>query len=83
MRLGARAARVLEPLRLLGQTSLFFYLLHLHVLWVAGRLSGLGGKLGLASSYVGALGILVALYPACAWYRRYKAAHPSSWARFI
>lgn len=80
---GARAARWLEPLRLLGQTALFYYLLHIHALALVAQLTGLHGQLGLRSAYVGGLAVVVALYPACAWYRRYKAAHPAGWARWI
>jgi uncharacterized membrane protein len=83
MRLGERVPKVLEPLRLFGQTALFYYLLHIHALKLVAWITGLHGKLGLLSSYVGALAVLVVLYPACAWYRRYKAAHPASWARWI
>lgn len=83
MRWGSRAPRALEPLRLLGQTALFYYLLHVHVLKLAGWITGFEGRFGVGSAYLGALGVLVALYPACAWYRRYKAAHPNGWARWI
>ena len=83
MRWGSRMPRALEPLRLLGQTALFYYLLHIHVLKLAAWSTGLEGRLGVGSAYLGALGVLVALYPACAWYRRYKAAHPNGWARWI
>jgi hypothetical protein len=27
--------------------------------------------------------LLVALYPACLWYRRVKAAHPDSWLKYF
>jgi uncharacterized membrane protein len=81
MRLGSRAA--LEPLRLLGQTALFYYLLHVHALALFAQLTGLHGQLGIRSAYLGALAVLVVLYPACAWYRRYKAAHPAGFARWI
>jgi uncharacterized membrane protein len=26
---------------------------------------------------------LAVRYPACAWYQRYKAAHPSGWTRYV
>lgn len=83
MRLGPAATRALEPLRRLGQTALFFYLLHIHVLWTVAQVTGLHARLGLASAYVGALGVVLALFPLCAWYRRYKVAHPDGWARWI
>jgi len=40
-------------------------------------------KLGVGSAYVGALVVVVVLYPACRWYQRYKAAHPAGWARWV
>jgi uncharacterized membrane protein len=83
MRLGSHVPRVLAPVRLFGQTALFYYLLHVHVLDLVAWISGCRGKLGIASAYIGALGVLVVLYPACAWYRRYKSAHPDGWARWI
>jgi hypothetical protein len=83
VRLDARTPKVLEPLRLLGQTALFYYLLHIHALKLAAWVTGLHGELGIKSAYLGALGVLIALFPVCAWYRRYKAAHPNGWARWI
>jgi uncharacterized membrane protein len=71
------------PLLVLGQTALFFYLLHAHVLVLVAWLLGLEHQAGLGVTYVAAAGALVALYPACAWYRRYKAAHPDGWARYV
>jgi hypothetical protein len=38
---------------------------------------------GLRETYLGALAALVVLYPACAWYRGYKQAHPDSWTRYL
>lgn len=81
MRLGT--PRVLEPLRLLGSTALFFYLLHLHLMKLVAWAFGLEGKFGMASAYVGGLAVCVALYPLCARYQRFKAAHPNSLARFV
>lgn len=75
--------RVLEPLRVLGSTALFYYLLHLHLLTLVSKVTGLHEKLGIASAYYGALGVLVILYPLCAWYRRFKATHKTSFARFV
>jgi hypothetical protein len=83
MRLGSRVPPVLAPVHVLGQTALFFYLLHVHVLGLPAWIFGVRGQLGIASAYVGALSVLVFLYPACLWYRRYKSAHPDGWARWI
>jgi uncharacterized membrane protein len=71
------------PLRLFGQVALFYYQLHIHVKHLAAWALGVRDKLGLVSCYVGALAVLVALYPVCRAYRRYKAAHPTSLARFV
>jgi hypothetical protein len=83
----ARAANVeewtIDALGLLGQTALFAYLLHVHLLKLAGWMTGLDGRFGVGSAYLGAPGVLVALYPACAWYRRCKAAYPDGSARWI
>jgi hypothetical protein len=46
-------------------------------------LAGVKSKLGLASAYVGADGVLVALAPLCAWYKRYKAANPGGWRQYV
>jgi uncharacterized membrane protein len=82
MRLGSRAARVFAPVTVFGQTALFYYLVHAHLLLLATVVVG-EGRFGIPSAYVGALAVLIVLYPACLWYRRYKAAHPTSWARWI
>jgi uncharacterized membrane protein len=71
------------PLRLFGQVALFYYLLHVHLLTLAGWILGMRGKLGVKSCYVGAFGVLLVLYPACRWYQRYKAAHTRGWTRYV
>jgi uncharacterized membrane protein len=73
----------LEPLRVLGQTALFFYLLHVHVLTFAAHVLGLAHRSGLAATYVAALVTLVVLYPLCRWYGSYKRAHPDGWPRYV
>jgi uncharacterized membrane protein len=67
----------------LGQTPMFFYLLHFPLLILSARLLGIQGRLGLAAAYLGAAAVVVALYPACRWYRGYKAAHRAGWPRYI
>jgi uncharacterized membrane protein len=71
------------PIRTLGQVALFYYLLHIHVMTAVGAIFGLTTKFGLAAAYIGAGGALIALAPACAWYRRYKAANPGGWRQFV
>ena len=75
--------RALQPLAVLGQTALFFYLLHVHVLTLAAYLLGAGHRSGLAETYVAAFVAVVVLYPVCRWYRGYKAAHPNGWPRYV
>lgn len=71
------------PIRTIGQTALFFYLLHIHVLVLVASALGVREKLGLWSAYAGAAAVLVLLYPACVRYRRFKAEHPTSFAQYI
>lgn len=73
----------LAPLRVLGQTALFFYLLHVHLLVLAADGLGLHHGAGLGAAYVGALCTVVALYPLCVWYGGYKRAHPDGWPRYV
>jgi hypothetical protein len=37
----------------------------------------------LPKTWLGSALLLVALYPLCVRYRRYKAAHPDGWTRYI
>ena len=73
----------LAPLVLLGQTAFFFYLLHVHLLHRAADVLGLLHGAGLLVSYAAAAGALAVLMPLCALYRRYKAAHPEGWTRYV
>jgi uncharacterized membrane protein len=65
----------LRPLRLLGSTAMFFYLLHVHLLELAAVALGMRSKLGLGATYLSAALCVLVLYPACARYARYKASH--------
>jgi uncharacterized membrane protein len=67
----------------LGQTPMFFYLLHFPLLVQSARLLGVQSKLGLGAAYLGAAAVIAVLYPVCRWYRGYKAAHRTGWARFV
>lgn len=77
------------PLLVIGQTALFYYLLHIHVLKLVGVVTGWHdvkadhGTLGLWSAYAFGLAIVALLYPLCAWYRRKKAAHPRSLLQYV
>jgi uncharacterized membrane protein len=81
--LAFRAHLAWPPLVLLGQTALFFYLLHAHLLTVAALLLGMHHGAGLLATYVSALAVVLLLLPLCSWYRRYKRAHPHGWPQYI
>jgi hypothetical protein len=71
-------------LGVLGSTAFFYYLLHAHLLALADRLLGLDhDTYGLAKTYLGAAAVLLVLYPLCVVYRRYKAARPDGWTRYV
>jgi uncharacterized membrane protein len=72
-----------KPLLIFGQAAFFFYLLHVHLLKLAALSLGVHRQGGLAEAYAAALGALLVLYPLCAWYRRYKQAHPTGWTRYL
>ncbi|MDX2151384.1 MAG: heparan-alpha-glucosaminide N-acetyltransferase domain-containing protein [Bryobacteraceae bacterium] len=72
-----------SPLVVFGQTPLFFYLAHFYALAASAfLLFGEAGSLELAYAVWAA--VLVALYPVCAWYRRFKMGKPreSLWRMF-
>jgi uncharacterized membrane protein len=71
------------PLLVLGQTALFFYLLHIHLLTLAAWLLGAARAGGLGATWGATAATLVVLYPACRWYRGYKRAHPDGWPRYL
>lgn len=73
-----------NPLLVLGQTALFFYVLHFLLLGAA-ALAITGGmrQRGLPETYLAAGAVLVVLYPVCCGYRAYKRAHPRGWAQYV
>jgi uncharacterized membrane protein len=73
----------LAPVRTLGQTALFYYLLHIHVMMLVAHLTGVHGKLGLMGAYFGTACTVLALYPVARWYGRYKVAHPGGWRQYV
>ncbi len=78
-----RPARAWSPLLVFGQTALFFYLIHLHILMIAAFAMGMFMNQGLGATYLAALGVLIVLYPLCLWFRRFKVRRPRSWVRYI
>jgi uncharacterized membrane protein len=71
------------PFLVFGQTAMFFYLAHRLVLEVPATYFGLRGAGGLATTYIVGFALLILLYPACRWYRSFKAAHPDSFLKWI
>ena len=83
---------ILEPLigvrqngffLVLGQTAMFFYLVHRLVLEVPATYFGLRGAGNLTTTYVLSAGLLVLLYPACRWYRTLKQTNPNSLLKYF
>jgi uncharacterized membrane protein len=66
-----------------GQTAMFFYLAHRMVLEIPATYFGLRGVGDLSTTYIVAVAMLVWLYPACRWYRTFKAAHPTSFLKYL
>ena len=71
------------PLTILGQSALFFYLLHAHLLRLAAWSTGLLRGAGLWTTYLAAAMVIALLLPLCERFRRYKQAHPDSPAKYI
>jgi uncharacterized membrane protein len=80
-----RARPWLRPLSVLGSTAFFYYLLHVALIQFVGlKLLHIDPTThGLTKTWVGAALTVLALYPLCVQYRRYKAAHPDGWTRYI
>jgi uncharacterized membrane protein len=72
-----------NPLLVFGQTPMFFYLLHIPLLSLTASALHDEHKLGLGAAYGFAALAALILYPACVWYRRYRAAHPTSFTRYF
>jgi uncharacterized membrane protein len=72
-----------NPLAVYGQTPLFFYILHVHLLSAAAWLLNLKKKGGLSEAFVATLVVLFILYPACLWYRRLKLSRKYSLLRYL
>jgi uncharacterized membrane protein len=66
-----------------GQTAMFFYLVHRLAFEVPATYLGLRETGDLATTYIAAGALLVAIYPACLWYRRFKAAHRNSVLKYV
>ena len=71
------------PFLVFGQTAMFFYLVHRLVMEIPATYFGLRGVGDLTTTYLVAIVLFAALYPACLWYRSFKAAHPKSPLRYL
>jgi uncharacterized membrane protein len=78
-----RWATAWRPLVVLGQTALFFYILHVHLLKIAALALGLHKSAGVAVTVIAWLALLGALYPLCVRYLGVKRRHPNSALRFL
>jgi uncharacterized membrane protein len=67
----------------LGRTPMFFYLLHIPLLTLAGHALHVSHRLGIGASILFAAGAVAILYPACRAYGRYKATGEHPWTRFV
>jgi len=72
-----------RPLVVLGQTALFFYVPHVHLLKLGALVFGGYKSQGLAVTVVAWLAVLAALYPLSRWYLGVKRRHPDSVLRFL
>ena len=72
-----------DPLVLLGQTPMFFYVLHFPMLELSADALGVAHKLGLGATFLGAIAVVCVLYPACRYYRTYRLAHPNGLTQFL
>ncbi len=66
-----------------GQTAMFFYLVHRLVFEIPATYFGLRGVGNLTTTYIVWAVMIVLLYPACRWYRTFKAAHPQSILKYF
>ena len=75
--------RPFGPLMVFGQTALFFYLFHVHILKGTAVALGIYKTEGLWVVYLGWVVLLALLYPVCRWYLGVKRRHPDSVLRFV
>ena len=79
-----RPRRALSFLSLFGATAFFYYLLHAHLMQGTEQLLQIDPTTwGLMKTWLAAAITIALLVWPCGWYRRYKAAHPDGWARYV
>ncbi len=72
-----------NPLTVFGQTPLFFYLLHVHLLAVGAWLLNLRSGGGLIDTLAATLTVLLILYPLCQWYRGIRQRRNIALLRYL
>lgn len=77
------AVRLRSPILVFGQTAFFFYIIHIPLLELSARALNLQAKMGLGTTYLATMAVLVVLYPCCLWYRRYKTSRSGGWSRYV
>jgi uncharacterized membrane protein len=82
-RRGWLAGRVSRWIIVFGQSALFFYVIHIHLLVFSARLLGVERQCGLGVTLAAWAGTLLVLNPVCARYQAYRVVHPRSWTRFL
>lgn len=70
-------------LLVLGQTAMFYYLVHRFVFDATAHYGGLHGAGTISTTYAVGIGMIIVLYPLCRWYRSFKSAHPGSFLRYL
>jgi uncharacterized membrane protein len=79
-----RERPLFKPFLIFGSTAFFYYVLHQHILGAVSLVLKLDrNQDGLAKTYVATAAVLLLMYPLCVRYRRYKAAHPDNWTRYL
>lgn len=78
-----RDASPANPLRVFGRTPLFFYVIHVHLLAAASWALNMHQTGGFGETYLATAAALLALYPLCRWYDRFKQSHPQSLLRYL
>ena len=71
------------PMLVLGQTAMFYYLVHRVVFDATAFYGDLAGFGTIWATYTIGIVALLALYPLCRWYRGFKAAHPRSFLKYL
>ena len=78
-----KSARALSPLTVYGQTPLFFYVLHVHLMAAAAWVLDLRRGGGLIETLLATLAVLILLYPACLWFRQVKLRKKYSLLQYL